>query len=125
MLINPYIYKHLFNCRSPKIVETLSDGDMYVGDCLPNCTSYAEHKWLIKLIVTTPETGLQQILFANGSTHYDQAWTERKSLKYTIAPDFDFNLRPADADAEIPNKALATKESVYILTSDNKFIVMI
>ena len=123
MLANPYIYRHLRNSRSPKIVETTADGNMFVGDCLPDCKSYDERKWLIKLIVTDPETGLQQILFANGSTAYNQAWSERKSLKYTIAPDFDYQLRPIDNNT--PNGALITNDGVYIITSDNQYIVVI
>ncbi|MBR2196454.1 MAG: hypothetical protein IJ911_12690 [Salinivirgaceae bacterium] len=125
MLANPYIYRHIRNCRSPKIVETTADGNMYVGDCLPNCVGYDDKKWLIKLIVTDPATGLQQILFANGSTAYNQAWSDRKSLKYTLAPDFGYDLRPADSDNDIPRGALVTNDGVYIKTSDNQYIIVI
>ena len=123
MLINPYIYQHIRNSRSPKIVETEASGNVYIGDCLPTCKNYGEKQWLIKLITTDPETGLQQILFANGSTAYNQAWSERKQLNYTIAPDFDYDLRPNDAD--VPAGALMTIEGVYLMTDDNKFIVII
>ncbi len=123
MLQLPYILQQLQNCRSPKIVETLADGSMYVGDCLPSCVGYSDRKWQIKYITADDETGLQQILFANGSSRYNQAWSERKALHYTIADDFDFNIRPADADA--PIGALVTSAGVYVLTPDNKFIVIL
>jgi hypothetical protein len=125
MLINPYIYQHIRNSRSPKVVETEASGNVYVGDCLPTCKGYGQKQWLIKLITTDPETGLQQILFANGSTAYNQAWSERKQLKYTIAPNFDYDLRPADSNGDVPAGALMTADGAYIMTSDNKFIVVI
>ena len=118
---NPYLYKMLRNTLSPKIVEE-GDGYMFIGDCLPDCTKYDERKWLIKLVATDAETGLQRILYANGSERYNQAWTDRRLLEYKPTPAYIDEVEP---ETDVPNGALCDENNVPIITIDNQFIIAI
>lgn len=62
------------------IVETVSDNEMYIGYCTPDCTGYTDAKWMIKRI-TVDEEG-QKIFFANGSRKMVNRWIDRKELTY-------------------------------------------
>ena len=118
---NPYLYNHLRNCRSPKVVEEI-DGMTYIGDCLPDCTTFSDKKWLIKLVATDAETGLQRILCANGCESYNQAWSERRELEYKPTPAYIDEIEP---ETDVPNGALCDENNTPIMTIDNQFIIAI
>lgn len=120
---NPYLYNHLRNCRSPKVVED-NDGMTYIGDCTPDCTGYGDAKWLIKLVATDKKSGLQRIFYANGSTAYDQRWTDRYNLPYLATVPFDDSIEDTER-ADIPNRALATADGTPIVTADSSYIVLL
>ena len=120
---NPYLYNHLRNCRSPKVVED-NDGMTYIGDCTPDCTGYGDAKWLIKLVTTDKESGLQRIFYANGSTAYNQRWTDRYNLPYLATVSFDDSIEDTER-ADIPNRALATADGTPIVTADSSYIVLL
>lgn len=120
---NPYLYNHLRNQRSPKIVEENSDGMTYIGDCTPDCTGYGDKKWLIKLVATDKESGLQRVFYANGSTNYNQRWTDRYNLPYLATMPFDDSIEDTER-ADIPMGTLATADGTPIVTADSSFIVL-
>ncbi len=111
----PYILKQLRQTRQPKIIDAESDSVMYVGDCLPDCTSYRDKKWLIKMVMTSAATGIQTVFYANGSERYDQAWTDRRSLNYTPSGDDSFNNPPMFALADEMHRSIMTEDGKYII----------
>lgn len=86
MNILPFIVAISDEGASPKIVENVSENEMYIGYCTPDCTGYADKKWLIKHIKN--DAGIQTIFTANGSRQYNQAWVERKTLTYKPTENF-------------------------------------
>jgi len=120
---NPYLYDLLHNSRSPKIVEETADGMTYLGDCLPDCESYADKKWLIKLVAYDKESGFQRIFYANGSKAFNQAWADRYNLQYRPTEPFDTSIED-DERADIPNGSLATADGTPILTFDGAYLIV-
>jgi len=80
MNLLPFVIAISDDGQSPKIVHEVDSNLMYLGYCTPDCTSYADKKWLIKRVQTA--NGVQTIFTANGSHAYNQAWTDRTSLSY-------------------------------------------
>ncbi len=69
----------------PSIVEEVSENEMYVGYCAPDCTSIADKKWLIKRIYTN-DKGEKTIFLSNGSRKMNVAWSDRKNGSVLYAP---------------------------------------
>ncbi|MBR2196447.1 MAG: hypothetical protein IJ911_12655 [Salinivirgaceae bacterium] len=84
----PFILAISDEGAAPKIVETVSEDNMYVGYCTPDCKGYDDPKWLIKHIWT--ESGVQYIFTANGSRQYNQKWEDRNNLTYKPTENFVF-----------------------------------
>ena len=119
MRINPYLYNLLRQSRSPKVVEE-TDGRVFIGDCLPDCRSYSEPKWLIRVVVTGDD-GIQRIFTANGSQEYNQRWTDRRQIIYK--PTVLFVETAAAGD--IPARALCNEQGIPILTDKNQYIIVL
>lgn len=66
--------------QSPAIVDKVSDDEMYVGYCAPDCTSVNDAKWRIKHIVTTDN--IQTIYKSNGSDKMNVKWSDRTTITY-------------------------------------------
>ena len=64
----------------PAIIDEVSDKEMYIGYCSPDCQSFSEPKWLIKHIYTDNDG--QKIFISNGSRKMNVAWTDRRNLFY-------------------------------------------
>ena len=80
MNLLPFVIAISDDGQSPKIVHEVDSNLMYLGYCTPDCTGYADKKWLIKRVQTAD--GVQTIFTANGSKAFNQAWTDRASLTY-------------------------------------------
>lgn len=66
---------------TPQVVEQVTENEMYVGYCTPDCCGYSDPKWLIKHIVKTND-GLQTIFFSEGSRLFNKQWSFRKTYTY-------------------------------------------
>lgn len=78
---------------TPQIVDHVSDDEMYVGYCTPNCTGVSDPQWLIKRILTT-SAGIQTIYYAGGSRLMNKAWASRKT--YCYAPTENWAISDTD-----------------------------
>lgn len=68
----------------PSVVDQVSDNEMYIGYCSPDCTSFSDKKWLIKRILTDNDG--QKIFLSNGVRRMNVAWTDRKNGNVAYAP---------------------------------------
>ena len=66
---------------TPQVVERVSDDEMYVGYCTPECKGYDDPKWIIKHIKTTAD-GIQTIFLAGGNRLPNKRWSDRKNYEY-------------------------------------------
>lgn len=66
---------------TPQIVHHVSEDEMYIGYCTPDCTSESDGKWLIKHVITDGE-GIQTIYFAEGSKLFNKQWSKRTEYNY-------------------------------------------
>lgn len=73
-----------FDALQPAIIDEVSDKEMYVGYCSPDCASFSEPKWLIKRILTDSDG--QKIFYSNGSRKMNVKWTDRKTGAIAYAP---------------------------------------
>lgn len=78
---------------APSIIDERSEELIYVGYCLPSCTSAFSDKWLIKRI--TKNGTLQAITYPFGSREYQHNWRHRESYPYAISPEQE-NYNPTD-----------------------------
>lgn len=93
-LDNQYRYALLGESVAPTVVHEESDGTMYLGFPLDDCTSFRDAKWLIKRIkVMTCDDGstYRLITYAGGNRSYTNVWRNRLKLSYPITSNFTDN----------------------------------
>lgn len=90
-LDNQYRYALLGESVAPTVVHEESDGTMYLGYPLDDCTTFEDAKWLIKRIktMTTDNGSVYRIItYAGGVRSYTNSWINRLKLSYPITSIF-------------------------------------
>ena len=83
MINSLYLSFLAFDSLSAAIVDEVSETDMYVGYCAPDCKGYDDNKWLIKRI-HSDENG-KTIFLSNGSKEMNCRWIDRKNGNISYA----------------------------------------